>query len=98
MLVALIKYRMQIMLAALGMLLFIYGYQVADRKWELKITKQENEQLKAEINKRKIIEDQLTKERIKNEELDKAYEEAIKTDVNYKCLIPNSLRNYINSI
>jgi predicted acetyltransferase len=85
-------------IAAVALFFYNKGYDRADDKWELKITREENIALTNEIKRRKLAEDLLSKEKEKNNELDKAYAKAIKTDPSYKCVIPDSLVRYINSI
>lgn len=102
MLITLLKYKGPICAIILILLVSLYydnnGYNRADAECKLAKTKAENTALKDEIDRRKRAEDLLIKEQEKYNDLDKAYAKAIKTDVKYKCVIPDSLVQYLNSI
>lgn len=70
------------------------GYDKAENKFKL----ERAAAIEAELIKIKTIEKQLQTEREKNYELDRLYDEAVKSDANYNCIVPDSLRHYINTL
>jgi len=79
---------------ALSWFLYHKGYQAAEAKYELQRAKD----IEAELNTRKSIEAQLQTARARNYENEAKLDEAIKADSNLSCVVPDSVRTYINSI
>jgi hypothetical protein len=78
--------------------IYFYAYNSGYNKAVVKAEKEKAELIASELQKRKLIEEKLSKERSRHYELDSLYDKAVKNDVNYKCVVPNSLVQYLNAI
>ncbi len=93
-----IKYYKHILIALIFAIQACYFYNVGYDKAESKHEAIRAKEVENELMRLKKVQDELTKMRAKYENLDSEYDKAVKTDVNYNCVVPNSLRQYINSI
>lgn len=85
-------------IAAVILIICIYtyhrGYTAAETKYKL----EQAIELQKEVARRQSVETILENQRARTYELETKYDAAVKADPAYRCVIPDSLRAYINGI
>lgn len=79
-------------------LVYFYGYSSGYKSATNKTDKEHAEEVALQLKVQQSKEQELINLRNRYYILDANYEKAVKSDKNYQCVVPDSLRMYLNSI